>query len=100
MVSARSTPRPRIVARRARDARVRGSRQVHHLHEGGGAPRVARPVQALGDPVRLAPAAAAAVRVRGGAGPALLREAPAAPGRWAACRGVGCGGVVVAGRRL
>ncbi len=29
------------------------ARQVHLLHEGEGAPRVARPVQALGDPVRL-----------------------------------------------
>jgi hypothetical protein len=59
-----------MVALRARAARARGARQVHRLHEGEGAPRVARPVQALGAPVR--PAAAA---VRGGAGAALLPRA-------------------------
>ncbi len=75
MASARSTPRLPIGARRARAARARGARQVHLRHEGEGAPRVARPVQALGDPVRPAPAAAAAVRVGGGAGAALLRMA-------------------------
>jgi hypothetical protein len=74
MASARSSPRPPIGAQRARAARARGARQVHRRHEGEGAPRVARPVQALGDPVRPAPAAAA-VRVRGGAGAALLRVA-------------------------
>ncbi len=49
------------------------ARQVHRLHEGEGASRVARPVQALGVPVR--PAPAAAVRVRGGGGAALLPRA-------------------------
>ena len=52
MGSACSPARPPIGARRARAARARGARQVHRLHEGEGAPRVARPVQALGDPVR------------------------------------------------
>jgi hypothetical protein len=52
MASARSSARPPIVARRARAARARGARQVHLLHEGEGAPRVARPVQALGVAVR------------------------------------------------
>jgi hypothetical protein len=99
MASARSTPRPRIVARRARAARVRGARQVHRLHEGDGAPRVARPEQALGGTVRPAPAAAAAVRVGGGAGAALLREALPRRGAGAEPRGVGCGGGGVAGRR-
>jgi hypothetical protein len=47
---ARSSARPSIVARRARP-------QAHLLHEGEGAPRVARPVQALGGTVRPAPAA-------------------------------------------
>ena len=55
VASARSTPRPPIVARRARAARARGARQVHLLHEGEGAPRVARPVHALGGTVRPAP---------------------------------------------
>ncbi len=36
-------------------ARARGARQVHPLHEGEGAPRVARPVQALGATVRPPP---------------------------------------------
>ncbi len=51
--------------------------QVHLRHEGEGAPRVARPVQALGGTVRPAPAAAAAaaVRVCGGAGAALRHVA-------------------------
>ncbi len=55
MASARSSARLPIVARRARAARARGAPQVHRLHEGEGAPRVARPVQALEDPVRPAP---------------------------------------------
>jgi hypothetical protein len=56
MASARSSPRLPIVAGRARAARAYGSRQDHLLHEGEGAPRVARPVQALGATVRPAPA--------------------------------------------
>jgi hypothetical protein len=67
VASARSSQRPPIVARRARAARARGARQVHLLHEGQGAPRVARPVQALAEPVRPA-GRSAALRVRGGAG--------------------------------
>ncbi len=47
MASARSSPRPSIVARRARAARARGARQAHRKHEGEGAPRVARQVHAL-----------------------------------------------------
>jgi hypothetical protein len=74
VVLARSTPRLSTGARRARAARARGVRQVHRRHEGEGAARDARPVQALGGTVRPAPAAAA-VRVCGGAGAALLREA-------------------------
>jgi hypothetical protein len=74
VASARSSPRPPIGARRARAARARGARQAHLLHEGQGAPRLARPVQALGGTVRPAPAATA-VRVCGGAGNALLRVA-------------------------
>jgi hypothetical protein len=97
MASARSPARPPIVAWRARAARARGARQVHRLHEGAGAPRVARPVQALGGPVRPAPAA---VRVRGGAGASLRRVALPRRGAGAALRGVGCGGGGgVAGRR-
>jgi hypothetical protein len=77
VASARLSPRlPMLCAR--------GARQVHLLHEGEGAPRVARPVQALGETVR---PAATAVRVRGGAGAALLRVRCRA-GRWAAPRGV------------
>ncbi len=48
--------------------------------------------------MRPAPAAAA-VRDRGGAGAALLREALPRRGAGAALRGVGCGGGGVAGRR-
>jgi hypothetical protein len=96
--SARSPPRPPIVARRARAARARGARQVHLRHEGEGAPRVARPVQALGGTVRPAPAAAA-VRVCGGAGAAPLRVALPRRGAGAEPRGVGCGGGGVSARR-
>jgi hypothetical protein len=64
MASARSAPRPPIGARRARAARARGARQVHLRHEGDGAPRVARPVQALGATVRPAPAARRRARSR------------------------------------
>ena len=52
-------------------ARARGAGQGHRLHEGEGAPGVARPVQGLGVPVRPA-RGPAALRVRGGAGAALL----------------------------
>ena len=45
-------------------ARARGARQGHRLHEGDGAPGVARPVQALGDPVRPAPPAAAVLALQ------------------------------------
>jgi hypothetical protein len=79
MASARSTPRQPIVARRTRAARARGARQVHRLHEGEGAPRVARPVRALGKTVRPAPAARA--RWRRCRRCAAARGA-AAPGRW------------------
>jgi hypothetical protein len=97
VASARSAPRLPIVARRARAARARGARQVHLLHEGEGAPRVARPVQALGDPVR--PAAAAAVRVRGGAGAALPRVR-AAPGAGPAPCGVDAAAAVLLPARM
>jgi hypothetical protein len=53
-----------IVARRARAARARGARQGHGLHEGEGAPRVARPVHALGDPVRPIPPRRRRARLR------------------------------------
>jgi hypothetical protein len=101
MASARSTQRPSIGARRARAARARGTRQEHPLHEGEGAPRVARPVQALGDPVRPAPAAAAAVRVCGGAGAALLRVAlpRRALGPHSAAFGAAAAALPVVGRR-
>ena len=98
VASARSTPRLPIGARRARAARARGVRQVHLLHEGEGAPRVARPVQALGATVRPAPAApppCAFAAVRALRCCAWRYRA----GRWAAPRGVGCGGGGVAGRR-
>ena len=63
-------------------ARAWGARQGHLLHEGEGAPRVARPVQALGGTVRPAPAAAAAdARSRRCRRCAAARGA-AAPGRW------------------
>jgi hypothetical protein len=90
-----SCPRLPIVARRARAARARGARQVHLLHEGDGAPRVARPVQALGGTVRPRPRhrrrarsrrcgrrAAATGAAAPGAGPhrAALDAAAAAPG--------------------
>jgi hypothetical protein len=75
MASARSSPRLSTVARRARAAHARDARQVDLLHEGKGAPRVARPVQALGVPVRRARRRPAALRVSGGAGAALLRMA-------------------------
>ncbi len=60
-------------------------RQGHLHHEGEGAPRVARPVQALGDPVRRArrrrrPCAFAAVRVRGAAARGAAAPGAAAPG--------------------
>ncbi len=107
MASARSAPRPSLVARRARAARARGARQVHLLHEGEGAPRVARPVQALGGTVRPAlAAAAAAVRDRGGAGAAIaavpaLRccACAAAPGAGPHHAALVCGGGGVAGRQ-
>jgi hypothetical protein len=58
MASARSSPRLPIVARRARPHASAVLRQVYRPYEGEGAPRVARPVQALGGTVRPAPAAA------------------------------------------
>ncbi len=80
-----------FVAQRARAARARGARQVHRLHEGEGAPRVARPVQALGDPVRPASAPPPCAFA--------LPRARCRAGRRAGPRGVGCGGGGVAGRR-
>jgi hypothetical protein len=94
----RSAPRPSMVARRARAAHARGARQVHRLHEGDGAPRVARPVQALGGTVRPTPPRRRLARSRRCRRCAAARGA-AVPGRRAAPRGVGCGGGGVAGRR-
>ncbi len=56
-------------------ARARGARQAHQIHEGEGAPRMARPVQALRGSVRPADC------VCGGAGAAPLRVRCRA-GRW------------------
>jgi hypothetical protein len=66
------------------------ARQVHLRHEGEGAPGVARPVQALGAPVRPAPSPGRLARSQ------RCRRCAAAMAcrvpRWAAPRGVGCGG--------
>ncbi len=97
MSSARST-RPPIVARRARAASARGARQDHRLHEGEGAPRLARKVHELGVPVRPAPPSrrlARSRRCRRCAAPRALprRVLGRTTRRWR------CGGGGVAGRR-
>jgi hypothetical protein len=103
MASARSTSKPHVcpmLRGGGAAARARGARQAHLLHEREGAPRVARPVHGLGDPVRplgrhraALDAATAALPVVGRAEPARAWLAPAArPAR-------GRGGVGAARRR-
>jgi hypothetical protein len=98
MASARSPPRLPIVARRVRPhARAVRGRSISFTK-----------VQALPEwlgqckllETLCVPRRAAAVRVCGGAGAALLTRGAAAPGAGAAPLGVGCGGGGVAGRRL
>ena len=70
-----------------------GAPQGHLLHEGEGATRVARPVQALGGPVRPTARCARLRRCRR----LLFGRVRCRAGRRAASRGVGCGGGGVAG---
>jgi hypothetical protein len=100
IAAARSAARLPIGARRARAARARDARQVHPHDEGDGAPRVARPVQALGGTVRPR-RRPAAVRVRGGAGAALLRVRCRAlgAGPWHAALDAAAAALPVVGRR-